>query len=91
MSSTALKAMWTVRVGLFPGEAESMKELQRQWMYTAADYAADAEATRGETPGPHPDKPPTRFETYRNEATAYWSEMNNPAQLNWAELTFTWM
>ena len=87
----ALKAAWTVRIGLWPGEVESMKERFRTWYYTSEDYEADTEATRGETPGPHPEKPPTRFETMRNEASAYWAECNDPAYQNWAELNFTWM
>jgi hypothetical protein len=78
---TALKATWTVRVGLFPGETESMKERAKQWIYTSDDYAADCEATKGETPGPHPEKPPTRFETCRKEAVAYWESLNEPSQL----------
>lgn len=91
MPTQALKAMWTVRVGLFPGEIESLKPHHKQWFYTSEDYAADVEATRGETPGPHPEKPPTIFETCRKAASDYWSEMNDPARLNWAELTFTWV
>jgi hypothetical protein len=88
---SALKAAWTVRVGLFPGEVESMRERHKQWFYTSEDYVADVEATIGETPGPHPEKPPTRFETCRKEATEYWASLNDPGQLNWAELTFTWL
>jgi hypothetical protein len=68
-----------------------MKDRHRVWYYTGEDYEADVEATRGETPGPHPEKPPTRFERMRKEATAYWEQCNNPAYLNWAELTFAWM
>jgi hypothetical protein len=90
MPSQALKASWRVRVGLWPGETEMLKDRARQWVYTAEDYAADVEATRGEIPGPHPEKPPTRFETKRKEATEYWVSLNEPRQLNWAELSFTW-
>lgn len=86
-----LKATWTVRVGLYPGEVESMRALHRQWLYTSEDYAADALATAGETPGPHPEKPPTRFEKCRNEAEQYWREMNDPERLNWADLQFCWL
>jgi hypothetical protein len=91
MTSQALKAAWRVRVGLWPGETEMLKDRTRAWFYTSADYQADVEATRGETPGPHPEKPPTRFETMRKEAVAYWEACNEPAHQNWAELTFTWM
>jgi hypothetical protein len=85
----ALKASWTVRGGLIPG-SNVQPELTRQWIYTSDDYAIDSEATRGETPGPHPEKPPTRFETRRIEAAAYWAELNDPRQHNWAELVFIW-
>lgn len=46
-----LKAIWTVRVGLWPGEVESMKDRHKQWSYTSEDYEADRIATTGETPG----------------------------------------
>lgn len=85
----ALKASWAVRGGLFPG-SDFQPELSKEWHYTSEDYIFDVAATKGETPGPHPEKPPTRFETCRNEAVAYWSELNNPRQHNWAELTFIW-
>lgn len=86
----SIRATWTVRVGLWPGEIESMKERTKQWIYTSEDYEADALATKGETPGPHPEKPPTKFETCRNEAAAYWTECNDPVYQNWAHLSFTW-
>lgn len=76
---------------MWPGEVEMLKDRHRQWMYTSEDYEADRIATAGETPGPHPEKPPTRFETMRNEARAYWEECNDPAYQNWAELSFVWM
>jgi hypothetical protein len=88
MPTNALKASWTVQGGVIPFSARP--ELSKQWLYTSADYAADAEATKGETPGPHPEKPPTKFEACRNEASAYWAELNDPRQHNWAELTFIW-
>jgi hypothetical protein len=66
----ALKATWTVRGGIIPG-SDHQPELTKQWLYTSEDYQRDAEATRGESPGPHPEKPPTKFETCRNEAAAY--------------------
>ena len=91
MPTHALKAMWTVRVGLWPNDGDTMPQRTKQWVYTSEDYAADCEATKGEARGPHPEKPPTRFETRRNEATAYWTEANDPAYQNWAELTFTWI
>lgn len=91
MPTEALKAMWTVRVGLWPGEIEMLKEHHKCWYYTSADYAADAEATRGETPGPHPEKPQTKFQTCSAEATAYWSQWNDPMRANWAELSFVWV
>jgi hypothetical protein len=84
-----LKASWTVRGGLVPG-SNLQPELTKQWTYTSFDYAADAEATKGETSGPHPEKPPTKFETCRNEAAAYWAELNDPRQHNWAEIVFIW-
>lgn len=87
---TGLKASWTVRCGLWPGEIESMRRRSKAWYYTSEEYAVDVEATKGETPGPHPDKPDTIFQTRRKEATAYWEALNDPGQLNWAELTFTW-
>ncbi len=90
MAAVGLKAIWTVSVGLYPHEIESMKERHKQWIYTSEDYEADVEATKGETPGPHPEKPPTRFETRRKEAVAYWEECNDPAYQNWAELSFVW-
>lgn len=92
MPMTALKAAWTVRVGLFPGEIESMKDRHKQWLYTVEDYEADSEATKGEARGEqHPEKPPTRFQVCRDEATAYWAQWNDPAIVNWAELSFTWL
>lgn len=87
---SGLKASWTVQLGMWPGETEMLKDRAKQWIYTSEDYAADVEATQGETPGPHPEKPPTRFETRRKEAVAYWESLNEPSQLNWAELQFTW-
>lgn len=90
MPALGLKATWTVRVGMWPGETEMLAELTRQWIYTSEDYAADVEATRGETKGPHPEKPPTIFETRRKAAVAYWEEHNDPAYQNWAELQFCW-
>lgn len=86
-----LKAVWTVQVGMYPGETRMLAEHTRQWDYTSEDYAADVEATRGETPGPHPEKPPTRFETMRKEASEYWAEWNDPRRNNWAYLEFTWL
>lgn len=85
-----LKASWTVHGGLFPGDRTGQPELTKQWVYTSADYEADSEATKGETPGPHPEKPPTLFEERRNAAVAYWTELNDPRQHNWAELSFIW-
>lgn len=85
----ALKAAWQVRGGLIPGE-NRQPELTRRWLYTSSDYVADCEETKGETPGPHPEKPPTRFETCRKEATEYFATLNDPRQHNWAELSFIW-
>lgn len=91
MPFLALKATWTVFGGIIPGDRKMQPELSRQWIYTSEDYAADCQATIGETPGPHPEKPPTIFMQRRQEAMNYWSGLNDPARHNWAELTFTWM
>lgn len=81
----ALKAAWTVRCGLWPGEADTMRERAKQWVYTSADYEADCAL---------PDTPDAGatsiFQRYRREATEYWTSLNDPRQLNWAELVFTW-
>lgn len=81
-----LKAMWTVRVGMYPGEVEMLKERSKQWLYTSDDYAADCGM---------PDTPDAGansiFQRYRREATEYWTSLNDPRQLNWAELSFVWV
>ncbi len=84
-----LRASWQVRGGMFPG-CDLQPELTRTWQYTSDDYERDILATQGEPPGPHPEKPPTIFETYRKEAVAYWETLNDPAYHNWAELSFVW-
>ena len=86
----ALKAIWTVRGGIIPRQA--LPELTKQWNYTSDEFEADREATKDEVPGSeHPEKPPTIFQTKRDEAIAYWTELNDPARLNWADCQFYWV
>lgn len=78
---TALKGTWTVRAGVIPGEA--MDEYTKQWTYTSADYDADCAL---------PDEPrvESRFLRCQKESTDYYTCINDPRRINWAEATFIW-
>lgn len=88
MPRNALKASWTVYGGIIPGEP--IAEFTQRWEYTSEDLEADRLTTEGETPGPHPEKPPTQFEICRNAATARWTYLNDPRRLNWVRVDFLW-
>lgn len=73
-----LRATWIVHAGIIPGVVEA--KLYKRWEYTTADYEHDRDA----------DYKDRIFVKLRDEAMAYWGDLNDPARLNWATIQFTW-
>lgn len=71
-----LKAQWLVTAELIPGHIKD--ELTRVWQYTSSDFEADR-------------KDAVIFKRYREEASAYALELQDPAQNNIVRLEFMWL
>lgn len=80
----AMKAMWTVRGGLWPGNDQ--EGVGKRWSYNSTDYEADCKL-----PETVEARAESRFLRMQKEATDYWLSINDPRRLNWASLEFTWM
>jgi hypothetical protein len=88
----ALKAQFSVRAGVIPGEA--MPELTKGWPYLSSDYAEDGriyqewlakpEAERGPMPG-------SRFLEMRDAAIEEYKRLTDPARVNWVQMGFMWL
>ena len=77
----ALKASWTVRAGVIPGEPSP--EFTKSWKYTSEDKAKDDAIKR---PQEH-----AIFSKMRAEALDYYLQVSMPQLHNWAEIVFLWM
>ena len=88
----AAKAAWEVRGGILPGTPRP--ELTERWFYTSIDAEADRETMKAEAAqgldACRPDAPKTIFQQRKDEAIAYWNELNDPRSHNWAELVWIW-
>lgn len=72
----AMKAYWSVRAGLIPGE--SVPEYGEQWVYTSQDFEADGNK-RGE-----------RFEANARKASDHARKLS-AGGLNWVEVRYLWL
>lgn len=72
----ALKAFWSVKCGLIPGDA--MSEYSKAWNYTSQDFTHDG-GKRG-----------ARFDEADAEASKYAAELRNGG-LNWVTLEYLWL
>lgn len=74
----ALKAIWTVTMGVVPGVP--MPEYSRQWSLTSADLDGKPLNEQGEA-----------FRLRRDEATEYAADMQDPLKTNWVKMEFLWI
>ena len=80
-----LKASWTIRAGVIPGQ--SMPEFFRQYFYTSEmDQQDTANNPRGSNPGYH-----SLLAKMRAEAMDYYVQVSMPQMNNWAEIVFLWL
>jgi hypothetical protein len=86
----SLKATWSVKAGLFPGDS-FFTDLWKTWEYTSADYESDrASYLEQKAKDPQTTNGMPLFKARQKEATDYWTALNDPSTNNWAELTFIW-
>jgi hypothetical protein len=79
--SESLKATWTVRAGVIPGEP--MAEYTKQFRYTSAQREEDQIILN--RPQDH-----AHFSRIRAEAVDYYLQVSMPNLINWAEIVFHW-
>lgn len=72
-------AAWEVNADIIPGTP--MPELTRIFPYQAEDMEADKLVA--------PDQP-TKYSKISEEAHLYARELENPAHLNWVQVTWIW-
>ena len=81
-----VRGAWEVRAGLVPGT--NMEEFHKLFPYTVEMFDQDNQEDKRE-----PITAYTRLSNYlrvQAEAMAYFRQLNEPALLNWAEITWIW-
>ena len=81
-----VRGAWEVRAGLVPGT--SMEEFHKLFHYTVEMFDQDNQQDKSRLPAAY-----TRLSNYlrvQAEAMAYFRQLNEPALLNWAEITWIW-
>jgi len=81
MATVSLRAAWEVRGGVVPGHP--LPEFTKTFLYTSSDYAVDS----GD---PQPQTDLSIFQKQRQAALDYFTTLNDPRSLNWADITFIW-
>jgi len=77
----AAKGAWQVTAGVLPGTA--MKEYTARWVYDSVEYEEDGKHAK--EVGYQPI-----FMRKLVLATAYYTQISNPAFVNWIRLEFIW-
>lgn len=90
-----LKAVFTVKAGIVPGQA--MPQYTKQWAYTSEDYEADGklppmpEGHSIDMNGPLDQPHMSKFTRMHIEAMRYYSQMVHPYMLNWVTIEWMWL
>jgi len=92
-----VRGAWEVVAGIVPGQP--LREFTKHFWYTSDDWQraqAQTEIVIAEESGKIPSAPQreepwkSKFQTLREEALAYATQLANPARLNWVQVTWIW-